>query len=145
MTVSVIGDGALTGGLAYEALNDCINLKKKQIIILNDNSMSISENVGSTAKYLLRLHTSNTYNKFKSKAYNVVRGFRIDNTDLAMKFLYKAKNSVKYSAMPTSLKRCGNISEYPKSPVPSRIAAVTAKTLLLLLAMFFIASPKSIF
>ena len=96
MTVSVIGDGALTGGLAYEALNDCINLKKKQIIILNDNSMSISENVGSTAKYLLRLHTSNTYNKFKSKAYNVVRGFRIDNTDLAMKFLYKAKNSVKY-------------------------------------------------
>lgn len=96
LTISVIGDGALTGGLAYEALNDCINLKKKQIIILNDNSMSISENVGSTAKYLLKLHTSNAYNKMKSKAYNVVRGFRIDNTDHAMKYLYKAKNSVKY-------------------------------------------------
>ena len=96
ITVSLIGDGALTGGLAYEALNDGINLKKKQIIILNDNSMSISENVGSTAKYLLKLHTSNAYNKLKSKAYNVVRGFRIDKTDLAMKFLYKAKNSVKY-------------------------------------------------
>lgn len=96
ITVSVIGDGALTGGLAYEALNDCINLKKKQIIILNDNSMSISENVGSTAKYLLRLHTSNAYNRLKSKAYNIVRGFRIDNAAPAMRFLYKAKNSVKY-------------------------------------------------
>lgn len=96
MTVSLIGDGALTGGLAYEALNDSVNLKKKQIIILNDNSMSISENVGSTAKYLLKLHTSNIYNKFKSKAYNVVRGFHIDNTAKTMKFLYMAKNSVKY-------------------------------------------------
>ncbi len=96
ITISVIGDGALTGGLAYEALNDCINLKKKQIIILNDNSMSISENVGSTAKYLLKLHTSNSYNKLKAKAFNIVRGFRIDNTDSAMRFLYKAKNSVKY-------------------------------------------------
>ena len=96
LTVSVIGDGALTGGLAYEALNDCINLKKKQIIILNDNSMSISENVGSTAKYLLKLHTSNYYNRIKAKAFNIVRGFRIDNTDPAMRFLYKAKNSVKY-------------------------------------------------
>lgn len=96
ITVSVIGDGALTGGLAYEALNDCINLKKKQIIILNDNSMSISENVGSTAKYLLKLHTSNAYNKLKAKAFNIVRGFRIDNTAPAMRFLYKAKNSVKY-------------------------------------------------
>lgn len=96
LTISVIGDGALTGGLAYEALNDCINLKKKQIIILNDNSMSISENVGSTAKYLLKLHTSNAYNKLKTSAYNIVRGFRIDKTAPAMKLLYKAKNSVKY-------------------------------------------------
>lgn len=96
IVVSLIGDGALTGGLAYEALNDNINVNKKQIIILNDNSMSISENVGSTAKYLLKLHDSNAYKQLKSRAYNVVRGFNIDNSAKHMKFLYNAKNSVKY-------------------------------------------------
>ena len=96
IAVSFIGDGALTGGLAFEALNDSVTLKKKQIIILNDNSMSISENVGSTAKYLLKLHTSNIYKNFKTKAYGVVKGFKIDNVAKSMKFIYKAKNSIKY-------------------------------------------------
>ena len=96
ITVSLIGDGALTGGLAFEALNDSVTVNKKQIIILNDNSMSISENVGSTAKYLLKLHSSNTYKSFKNKAYGVVKGFKIDGVANSMKFLYKAKNSIKY-------------------------------------------------
>ena len=49
--ISVIGDGALTGGMAYEALNNAAHLKKNFIIILNDNNMSISENVGGMSKY----------------------------------------------------------------------------------------------
>ena len=51
MVVSVIGDGALTGGLAYEALNNASRLKRNFIIILNDNEMSISENVGGVSKF----------------------------------------------------------------------------------------------
>lgn len=96
IAVSLIGDGALTGGLAFEALNDAISVNKKQIIILNDNSMSISENVGSTAKYLLKLHDSNIYKRFKRHAYSVIKGFNVDNAKHTMKFLYRAKNSVKY-------------------------------------------------
>ena len=52
--VSVIGDGALTGGMAYEALNNAARMKKNFIIILNDNNMSISENVGGMSSYLER-------------------------------------------------------------------------------------------
>lgn len=96
ITVSLIGDGALTGGLAYEALNDGVNVSKKQIILLNDNSMSISENVGSTAKYLLKLHTSDFYQNLKNKALFVVDGLKIKDRDKSLKFLYNAKNSVKY-------------------------------------------------
>ena len=50
--VSVIGDGALTGGMAYEALNNVSHLKSNMIIVLNDNKMSISENVGGLSKHL---------------------------------------------------------------------------------------------
>ena len=53
--VSVIGDGALTGGMAYEALNNAAQLKTNFIIVLNDNNMSISENVGGMSRYLNNL------------------------------------------------------------------------------------------
>lgn len=96
ITISLIGDGALTGGLAYEALNDSISVEKKQIIILNDNSMSISANVGSTAKYLLRLHNSKLYNSFKKCVRNVANGFKINTNSRLANGLMKAKNSVKY-------------------------------------------------
>ena len=56
--VSVIGDGALTGGMAYEALNNASQLKKNFIIILNDNNMSIAENVGGISEYLNGLRTN---------------------------------------------------------------------------------------
>ena len=59
--VSVIGDGALTGGMAYEALNNASSLKKNFIIILNDNNMSISENVGGMSNYLNGLRTDDRY------------------------------------------------------------------------------------
>ena len=63
--VSVIGDGALTGGMAYEALNNAAHMKKNFIIVLNDNNMSISENVGGVSNYLNGLRTGEGYNRFK--------------------------------------------------------------------------------
>ena len=61
--VSVIGDGALTGGMAYEALNNAARLKKNFIIVLNDNKMSISENVGGISRYLSNLRADEGYNQ----------------------------------------------------------------------------------
>lgn len=65
--VAVIGDGALSGGMAYEALNNAGRLKSNLIIVLNDNNMSISENVGGVASYLGRLRTSSKYTGLKMK------------------------------------------------------------------------------
>lgn len=59
--IAVIGDGALTGGMAYEALNDVINSKTKLIVVLNDNDMSISRNVGALSKYLSELRMNKSY------------------------------------------------------------------------------------
>ncbi|NBH84976.1 1-deoxy-D-xylulose-5-phosphate synthase [bacterium C-53] len=63
--ISVIGDGALTGGMAYEALNNAARLRTNFIIILNDNNMSISENVGGISKYLRSIRTADNYREFK--------------------------------------------------------------------------------
>ena len=63
--VSVIGDGALTGGMAYEALNNAAELKTNFIIILNDNNMSISRNVGGMSSYLSALRTAESYTGMK--------------------------------------------------------------------------------
>ncbi len=65
--IAVIGDGALTGGLAYEALNNSGNEHSNLIVILNDNNMSISPNVGTIAKNLTTIRTSPKYNTFKNK------------------------------------------------------------------------------
>ena len=64
--VSVIGDGALTGGMAYEALNNASQLKRNFIIVLNDNNMSIAENVGGMSEYLNGLRTNEVYTNFKT-------------------------------------------------------------------------------
>lgn len=66
-TVAVIGDGSLTGGLVYEALNNAGRSKSKLIIILNDNKMSISQNVGSIARYLAVTRTKKRYIKIKDR------------------------------------------------------------------------------
>lgn len=63
--VSIIGDGALSGGMALEALNHLGNTKTKMIVILNDNAMSIDKNVGSISNYLNRIRTGRVYNNFK--------------------------------------------------------------------------------
>ena len=68
--VSVIGDGALTGGPAFEALNNAAELQTNMIIVLNDNKMSISENVGGLSQHLASLRTAEAYQEFKSGVHN---------------------------------------------------------------------------
>ena len=65
-TIAVIGDGALTGGMAYEGLNNAGRFKKNFIVVLNDNKMSISKNVGSIAKYLKKVRFNTGYLKTKA-------------------------------------------------------------------------------
>lgn len=70
--IAVIGDGALTGGMAYEALNNASHLKKNFIIVLNDNKMSISENLGGMSKYLNSIRTADFYTGLKSGVENTL-------------------------------------------------------------------------
>lgn len=72
--VSVIGDGSLTGGMAYEALNNASRLETNFIIVLNDNNMSISENVGGVSKYLNNIRTADMYLDLKEGVYNSLHG-----------------------------------------------------------------------
>lgn len=65
--VAVVGDGSLTNGMIYEALNNCADKKLNLIILINDNKMSISKNVGGLHKYLNKIRTSNGYFRFKRK------------------------------------------------------------------------------
>lgn len=70
--ISVIGDGSLTGGMAYEALNNASRLHTNFIIVLNDNNMSISENVGGMSKYLSSFRTADAYRDLKSGVMNTL-------------------------------------------------------------------------
>ncbi|NWF75300.1 MAG: 1-deoxy-D-xylulose-5-phosphate synthase [Nitrospirae bacterium] len=72
--VAVIGDGAMTGGLALEGLNNAGSLKKDLIVILNDNEMSISPNVGALSAYLNRILTAERYQKFKRDTKSFLEG-----------------------------------------------------------------------
>ncbi len=72
--VSVIGDGSLTGGMAYEALNNASRLETNFIVVLNDNNMSISENVGGVSKYLNNIRTADMYLDLKEGVYNSLHG-----------------------------------------------------------------------
>ncbi len=71
--VAVIGDGAMSGGLAFEGLNNVSTTPNDLLIILNDNNMSIDRSVGGMKHYLLRLNTNETYNKWRYKAANWLR------------------------------------------------------------------------
>ena len=72
-TVAVIGDGALTGGLAYEGLNNLGSLGSKSIVILNDNGMSIEANTGGISEHLSKLRVSRGYYRFKSGMKKTVK------------------------------------------------------------------------
>ena len=96
--VSVIGDGALTGGMAYEALNNAARMESNFIIILNDNNMSISENVGGVSKYLNNIRTSNAYLDVKDGIYNTIRKTKYG--DGIVTGVRRAKNSLKQLVIP---------------------------------------------
>jgi len=70
--IAVIGDGALTGGLSFEGLNNAGALKKNLLVILNDNSMSISPNVGAISKYLTNILTDGSYNKLRADVWQFI-------------------------------------------------------------------------
>ena len=97
--VAVIGDGALTGGMALEALNDVGYRKTKLIIILNDNQMSIGKNVGGVSKYLNRLRVDPKYNKFKADVEAKLKKIPNIGTGMA-KYLEKLKNGIKQMVVP---------------------------------------------
>lgn len=94
--VSIIGDGAMTGGVAFEALNNVSSLNNKMIVILNDNEMSISKNTGGFSKYLGRLRGSRKYLSVKSQIKKNVSKVPIigDNVVAGMKH---ARDSIKYA------------------------------------------------
>ncbi len=71
--IAVIGDGSLTGGIAFEALNNIGHLNNDLIIILNDNEHSISKNVGALSEYLTKIITGSMYNKFRRKTMDLVK------------------------------------------------------------------------
>jgi 1-deoxy-D-xylulose-5-phosphate synthase len=100
--VSIIGDGSLTGGMAYEALNNAAHLKTNFIIVLNDNNMSISENVGGMSSYLNALRTGHAYNGFKKGVEGTLKripgkGEKIVNQ------IRKAKSGLKQMIVPGML------------------------------------------
>lgn len=100
--VSIIGDGALTGGMAYEALNNAASLKSNFIIVLNDNEMSITENVGGMSSYLSGLRTASAYTDFKmdvTKALNRIPGIGPGMVDT----MRKTKSSIKQIIIPGML------------------------------------------
>lgn len=100
--VSVIGDGALTGGMAYEALNNAARLEKNFIIVLNDNNMSISENVGGMSKYLSSIRTGYGYNDLKKNVTNVLEKIPVAGPKLIDK-ISRTKQGIKQLLIPGML------------------------------------------
>lgn len=97
--VSVIGDGALTGGMAYEALNNASRMETNFIVVLNDNNMSISENVGGISKYLNNLRMAPKYWDVKEGIYYTLKGMPKYGGPL-VEGIRKAKNSLKQLVVP---------------------------------------------
>lgn len=99
--VSVIGDGALTGGLAYEALNNIARLKSNYIIILNDNKMSISRNVGGISKMLNDVRTSSKYYDLKEKVQDRLE--KVEGGDELISKLKRTKANIRSMVTPHTI------------------------------------------
>ena len=97
--ISVIGDGALTGGMAFEALNNAPELKKNFIIVLNDNNMSISENVGGLSTHLNRLRTAESYRDLKEGVVNSLNRIPVYGERVVTK-VRRTKSSIKQLFIP---------------------------------------------
>lgn len=100
--ISVIGDGALTGGMAFEALNNAAQLETNFIIILNDNNMSISENVGGISTYLSKMRAGETYNDIKTDVVNTLKKVPVVG-DRLVEQIRKTKSSIKQLFIPGML------------------------------------------
>ena len=96
--VAIIGDGALTGGMAYEAINNAGQLGTPLIVILNDNAMSISPNVGAVARMLERVRTDPRYNSVKGEAESFLN--RVPLGEAALDSVKRVKRSVKGLMLP---------------------------------------------
>jgi len=92
--VAVIGDGALTGGMAYEALNNAGNANKDLLVILNDNHIAIDPSVGAMKDYLLDITTSKAYNKVKNDVWSLL-GFLNKIAPNAREYAQKIENAIK--------------------------------------------------
>lgn len=95
--IAVIGDGALTGGMAYEGLNNATVFPNNLLIILNDNDMAISPNVGGIREYLVDIATSKTYNKFRSEFAKILSRLQImgkEEKELIQKFNNNLKSII---------------------------------------------------
>lgn len=93
--VAVIGDGALSGGLAYEALNNMARLKAGMVVVLNDNEISISESVGGISKQLNKIRSSQAYNEFKAGVEKKILSIPVAGHDLAVS-IKRSKDSIKH-------------------------------------------------
>lgn len=100
--VSVIGDGSLTGGMAYEALNNASHLNSNYVIVLNDNNMSISENVGGMSRYLDGIRTANIYNELKKGVTSTLNKIPGVGKNIVSS-IRKTKNSIKQLFVPGML------------------------------------------
>ena len=96
---AIIGDGSLTGGLAYEGLNNSGILNTQILVVLNDNEMSISPNVGAISKYLTRITTNPLYNKIRNEIWNITDSFPWGKK-LSKKILQKIDESLKALLVP---------------------------------------------
>ena len=99
--IAVIGDGSMTGGMAYEALNNTGDLQKKLIIILNDNEMSIAKNVGAMSDYLYQLRTAKTYTRIKKDLEGWLKHKNYGEN--IINIVRRVKGSVKYLLVPGSV------------------------------------------
>ena len=97
--ISVIGDGALTGGMAYESLNNASQMKSNFIIVLNDNNMSISENVGGISSYLSNIRTAEKYTGLKNGVENTLNKIPVYG-DKLIKGLRNTKQGIKQFLVP---------------------------------------------
>ncbi len=101
-SIAVIGDGSLTGGMAFEALNQAGHLKKNLIVILNDNEMSISKNVGAFSAFISRKMTGHYYRDLKKEMQALLKNIPAFGTDI-LHFARRAENSLKGFLTPGSL------------------------------------------
>lgn len=92
--VAVIGDASISGGLAFEGLNNATNTPNNLLIILNDNDMSIDHNVGALNSYLTHINTTKAYNNFRFKLYRLLKKMHLV-TDKQKNFILRFNNSLK--------------------------------------------------